>query len=386
MESTLEIETVTFDIEKLDPAQLPELKGLKEKQLQIVKENPFTEITDNASFEVAKKSRTILVSARTDIEKQDKLIASKITKFRKMVGDVNESLIAITRPHEEKQQNEVRRYEAIKENERLEKIRIENERIEKIKDSINGIYNTAIAKIESLKFDVIESLKVDFEQNLYTTPTAQFEEFSTDFSEKLEIIRQRFSAKEIQLNELETQRLEAERLKAEKLKLEEEQKAFAEKERLANEKAAAEQKRIQEVQKAQQDKIDAERKKFEEDQKIAQKKIDDERKKLDDEKNVLVKAEAEREMLAEEKRILEEKAAKDKADEEAKAEKERLAEEKKLKEQAEALAKVPIKDQLNVWVSSFELPETNIDNETATLIKKKFEAFKKWADAEIELI
>lgn len=322
METTLEIEkieTPTFDIEKLDPAQLPELKGLKEKQLQIVKENPFTEITDNTSFEVAKKSRTILVSARTDIEKQDKLIASKITKFRKMVGDVNESLIAITRPHEEKQQNEVRRYEAIKENERLEKIRIENERIEKIKDSINTIYNSAVAKIDNLKFDVIESLKVDFEQNLYTTPAAQFDEFSTDFSEKLEIIKQRFSAKEIQLNELEVQRLEAERLRSEKLKFEEEQKAFAEKERLANEKAAAEQKRIQDEQKAQQDKIDAERKKFEAEQKIAQKKIDDERKKLEDEKNALAKAESDKKEKAEADRLAAEKAENDRVQAEARA-------------------------------------------------------------------
>jgi hypothetical protein len=75
-----------------------------------------------------------------------------------------------------------------------------------------------------------------------------------------------------------------------------------------------------------------------------------------------------------------------KKDAETKAETERLAEEKRLKEEAEALAKAPIKDQLNVWVASFELPSANNENEKADLIKAKFEAFKRWAFAEIELM
>lgn len=87
-----------------------------------------------------------------------------------------------------------------------------------------------------------------------------------------------------------------------------------------------------------------------------------------------------------EKRENDKREFKAKKDAEAKAETERLAEEKRLKDESEALAKAPIKDQLNVWVTSFELPSANIENEKSYLIKEKFEAFKRWAYNEIKLM
>lgn len=47
--------------------------------------------------------------------------------------------------------------------------------------------------------------------------------------------------------------------------------------------------------------------------------------------------------------------------------------------EAEKLAKAPIKKQLEQWVNSFELPNTNVDNELSIEIKNKFDAFKKWS-------
>lgn len=47
-------------------------------------------------------------------------------------------------------------------------------------------------------------------------------------------------------------------------------------------------------------------------------------------------------------------------------------------------AKAPIKKQLNIWVDSFELPTSPIENETTLVITNKFNAFKKWAKIEIE--
>lgn len=140
-------------------------------------------------------------------------------------------------------------------------------------------------------------------------------------------------------------------------------KIKAENERLAAEKAKADADKKALEEKAAKEKAESEKK--------LEKERAEQAEKLKAEQDAKAKVEAELQA---------------KKDAEAKAEKERLAEEKRLKEEAEALAKAPIKDQLNVWVSSFELPETNIDNETATLIKNKFEAFKKWANAEIELI
>lgn len=67
----------------------------------------------------------------------------------------------------------------------------------------------------------------------------------------------------------------------------------------------------------------------------------------------------------------------------AKADKEKKAEEERLRKEQEELKKAPIKNQLQKWVDSFELPNTDVDNETSKLIKEKFDAFKKWSKKEI---
>ncbi|MEG0848514.1 MAG: hypothetical protein RSE50_01015 [Myroides sp.] len=130
---------------------------------------------------------------------------------------------------------------------------------------------------------------------------------------------------------------------------------------------------------AEKAKADADRKALEE--KTAKEKADAEKKLAKERADQAAKLQAEQDAKAKVEAELQAKK-----DAEAKAETERLAEEKRLKEEAEALAKAPIKDQLNVWVTSFELPSANIDNEKADLITAKFEAFKRWAFAEIELM
>jgi hypothetical protein len=70
--------------------------------------------------------------------------------------------------------------------------------------------------------------------------------------------------------------------------------------------------------------------------------------------------------------------AKERAEKEAieKAkEAERLA-----KLEAEKLAKAPIKKQMQEWVNSFEIPQTNIQNDQVKEIQEKFEAFKIWSN------
>lgn len=320
-----------FEIEKLEATQLPELQGLKEKQLQIVKENPFVEIVDNTTYEAAKKSRTTLVTARTDIEKQDKLIASKIKKFREMVAGVSAELIGITKPHEEKQQDEVKRYEAEKEKERLEKQRIEEERKASIKNSIDAIYNAELKKIDSLTFEMIDTLKVDWEQHLFKTDVTQFEEFELDFNEKLALLKNQLLAKENSLREKEEQRLENERLKAEREKLEADRKA-------------------------EEDRLKADREKFEKEQREAQAKIDAENQKIADEKARLQKIEDDR-------------IAKEEADRKAKEDEEKRIQyqkdaEEKAKAEAERLeALKPDKEKIREYIDSLvyqkEFPELN---------------------------
>ncbi len=105
----------------------------------------------------------------------------------------------------------------------------------------------------------------------------------------------------------------------------------------------------------------------------------------------------ENEKLAAEKSELEAKAKKEREEKaalEAELQAKKEAEAKALKEaaekaekeriEAEKLAKAPIKKQMSVWVNSFELPTTEIQNEKVDLIKQKFEAFKNWSLKEIE--
>ena len=330
---TLEKQEIVFEIEKLEANQLPELQGLKEKQFQIVKENPFVEIVDNPTYEVAKKARTTLVTARTDIEKQDKLIASKIKKFREMVSGASEELIAITKPHEERQQDEVKRYEAIKEAEKAEKARLEEERKAKIKSAIDTIYQTELSKIDKVTFEQIEVLEADWTLNLFRTDVTQFEEFELDFNEKVLMLKNQFTAKQIQLKEKEAQRIENERLKAEKEKLDAERaelerlqketKEKAEKEKKAEEDRLAKIKADQEAElEAQRQKLADEKAKQDAELKAQQDKIDAENKKIQDEKDRLAKIEADRIAKEESDRKAKEdaeRAEKEKAENEARA-------------------------------------------------------------------
>lgn len=159
--------------------------------------------------------------------------------------------------------------------------------------------------------------------------------------------QERIAKEKIEQEAREQQRLENERLKAEVEKREKEIEA----ERKANEQKLAEERA---KAKAEADRIEAESK-----------------AKLKAEQEAKAKLEAELQA---------------KKNAEIKAENERKQAELKAKAEAEKIAKAPIKQQLNAWVDSFSIAEINVDNEKKTLIKEKFEAFKKWAKNEIESI
>lgn len=354
------METITqpFALETINPSELPELQGLKEKQLKLVEANPFVHIQDAKSYDEAKKARTNLLTGRTDIEKQDKVIAGKIKKFREMVAGISADLISITRPHEEKQQEEVKRWEAIKEAEKAEKQRLEEERINTIKAAINDLIGNAVARIESLTFADLNALKEDFEENLYKTDVAQFEEFELDFNERLQFVKSQLAAKEKQLNEIEAQRLEnlrleeerkkleAERAELERLKKEAEAKAEADAKAL-KEKQASDEARIAKEKDEAEAKLAAEKKAIADQQKAAQDKLDKERKELEDEKARIAQAEADKKAKEEADRLAAEKAEADRIQ----AEKDE--EEKRLKaERAEALK--PEKEKAIDFLKSLE--------------------------------
>ena len=234
-------ETTVFDIEKINVNKLPELQGWKEKQKQVLKENPFVPITDNKSYEEAKKARTTLVTARTTIEKQDKLIASKLKKFRSFVSNEIKNLVSITSEAENKQQAEVKRYEAEKEKERIEKERIEKERKEAIQNDINSFFDLWKQKIKELKFEDKANICFEFIPAIEEFSKRDFEEFEIDFTEKTEELKGQLKQRIDYLEEQEEARIERKKLAAERAELER-QKAEAEAKR-KEEEAEAERKR-----------------------------------------------------------------------------------------------------------------------------------------------
>ena len=153
-------------------------------------------------------------------------------------------------------------------------------------------------------------------------------------------------------------------------KIEAERKA--EQDRIEREKADAEEREQQKLENERL-KIEAENreKEIEAERKINDKKLAEEKEKLKIEQDAKAKLEAEL------------KAKKDADD---KAENERKQAELKAIAEAEKNAKAPIKKQLLTWTDSFSIAEINIENDKATLIKEKFESFKKWAKREIESI
>jgi len=266
------MKTELATIEQLNAKNLPELKGWKTKQNKLLKENPYVEITDNKSYEVAKKHRTALVKGRTSLTGQEKIIALKLKEFKNQVNEETFKLIEITMYAEEKQQQEVKRYEAIKDAEREEKRKAEVARISKIADKIEELYNIWHSKIRESTYETINSVMLKYEEEMAGRDRSEFDEFETRFEEKLISLQWLRDDHRQALINAEKQRLEGLRLQKEREKI------------LAY---RAKQKKDQEAE------IEKRKK--------AQKKIDDANKKRQDE---LHKKEEE---LAEQKRLMEEK-------------------------------------------------------------------------------
>jgi hypothetical protein len=208
--------TTIIELDKIDPMTLPELASFKEKSLAVVKENPYVEIIDNPTYELAKKARTNLRTTRTELQKQKIAIKDKLNSFKKRVENVTAELIAISEPHEIKQQIEVTRYEDIKEQERLEKARIEQERIDGIKTKIKSFADLFNSKIENLTFEGIGAFQAEFAEFIKVQPTDVFQEFEVLYNDMISHVTYSFSKTHAVLIAQEQNRLEQIRLAEER--------------------------------------------------------------------------------------------------------------------------------------------------------------------------
>jgi len=208
-----QLEEKGLQLEDLKVSNLPELQGWREKQEKLVADNPYVEIIDNKTYTTACQSRTALLKGRTELEKQDKLIASKVAAFRKDVKTETDNLIAITLPSEEKQQAEVKRYETIKEAEKQEKERIERERVEKIKSKIDLFESDSYRIIQETNISNVELNKTMLDA--FVNAEFDYEEYDILFEQARGRVQASWDAKCTDIQEQEEQRLENERLEKE---------------------------------------------------------------------------------------------------------------------------------------------------------------------------
>jgi hypothetical protein len=181
-----------LELATLDANNIVELDGWKAKQQSVIKENPFIEIVDRETYEVAKTRRTALVSARTGIQSQDKTIGSFLSKFRKQTMVISKDLIAITEPFEAKQQKEVSRYEEILDEKRREKELEEQKRIDKIQESIEMFSLEFSSLVDRMMFETIDETQIQIDELINTNIEKDFEEYQPLFVEKVDENQERF--------------------------------------------------------------------------------------------------------------------------------------------------------------------------------------------------
>ena len=337
----LEVEKANEMVSGLSVA-LAEREILKNAYVDVIDLDITTE-----TLPVFKELRLKIVKNRTQgIEKWHKNNKAFYLAGGRFVDAVKNKEILVN----EEMESKLLEAEKFFENQEKEKARLLNlQRIEKIKSFVEDAENMDFSAMTDEDFDdYVLGKKTRFE------------------NEQKEREAEALILENERLAEIERQKAIAEENLKLKLEAEAREKAIAEERKLQAEKES----KLREEQAKKEAELKA----------LADEKERQRQREIAEEK---VKADA---LEAENKRKLKaEIEAREKAENEIRLKKE--SEEKAellAKKEAEKLAKAPIKKQLNVWVESFVIPNTDVNNETSKLILEKFEAFKKWSKSEID--
>lgn len=204
-------------LETIKVSALIDVSSWKEKQLKLVAENPFFNITDNKTYEAGKKHRTNVVKGRTELQNQDKLVASKFAAIRKEVGNETATLIEITQPLEDQWQEEVKAWEDRKAREKKEADDAEALRVKTINDKIDETETSCYEIIQKMTFSEIEFSKTQL--FAFFTIDFDFEEYDILFDQAKSRIETALENKVNSLTASENQRLDNIRLEEESKEL-----------------------------------------------------------------------------------------------------------------------------------------------------------------------
>lgn len=202
-------EVAVIDFEKFSVAQLPELQGKKEEIKSVIEANPVVEIVDNSTYELAKKSRTAVRSLRTSLENEQKTVKKKIKEHVLDVVDKEyDTLVLGVRNQEMIRQEPITAWEEKKEQERIEKARLEQERIDFIKSRISIFFMDWSAKIGSLQFADLENFATEFTNSIEDYNRETLQEFEVLFDDAISNLTYMFSEKKANLVAQEQIRLD----------------------------------------------------------------------------------------------------------------------------------------------------------------------------------
>ena len=127
--------------ETLTPERISELQGLKEKQLEIVKKNPvIKKITDKTSYELAKKTKSVLLKASTTIDGKDGIEATAtkyLNTFKNMLKDALSPIAKLTRDAYDEQSQIISAWENA---EALREQAEQRAKLEKIQNRTNELF------------------------------------------------------------------------------------------------------------------------------------------------------------------------------------------------------------------------------------------------------
>lgn len=191
-------------------SQLIDVSSWREKQKKLLAENPFFEIVDNKTYEAGKKHRTNVVKGRTELQNQDKLVASTFASIRKEVGSETAVLIEITQPLEDQWQEEVKSWEDRKAKEKEAAEQAEALRIKTINDKIEEIETSCYEIIQKMVFSEIDLSKTQL--FAFFTIEFDFEEYDILFEQVKSRVELALDSKVASLTASENQRLDNIRL------------------------------------------------------------------------------------------------------------------------------------------------------------------------------
>ena len=346
---------------------LPEIKTERDELVKEFNSVVKLDIEDKSTSKIARELRLKIKDNRTKgLEVWHTKSKEFFLKGGQFIDAIKREESAINKEMEDKL-SEIENYFEIKEKER--KAKLNAERIEMLEP-----YNSFVpiglnfGEISEEEFQkVLNGAKLQYNQMIEEEEKAEKERIRLAEIEKLNSIRRELAMpyyffwseheKQINFGEQSEDEFSAflDRIKKAKADYDLKQEEIRrENERLAEEKRTAEEKAKKEREEIE--------KKLEQQRKEQEEILRKERKK-----------QAELEAQLEAKR---------KAEQES--ENKRIKEEQEKKKEAEILAKAPIKKQLNAWVNSFEIPETNVDNDVSKLIRDKFNAFKDWSLTQVE--